>query len=307
MDRSGFSLYQDLLLFLKVLVGIGYGRDPRVRDAIGYEMRCAVRGGEPDRVEPGGDPLGDLRPPPEGEECDVAIVGSGAGGAVAAATLAEAGLDVVVLEAGNYMDRRSYPDDPLEALAALYRDNGLTICEGKPAIPLPIGRAVGGTTVINSGTCFRAPDPILTEWRERFGIDWATELGPDYAAGEEMLHVAPVDVERMGRNGQLVLEGAEKLGLSHGPISRNAGACVQCSSCPAGCRIDAKRAMHVSYLPRAVAAGGKSSGRPRLRPRARRRLGRRRPATVPGLGAASGALRGRGDRDAGAAASLAGR
>ena len=61
----------------------------------------------------------------------------------------------------------------------------------------------------------------------------------------------------MGRNGQLAMEGAEALGVSGGPISRNAGSCVQCSSCPYGCRIDAKRGMHVSYLPRAVAAGAR--------------------------------------------------
>ena len=52
-------------------------------------------------------------------------------------------------------------------------------------------------------------------------------------------------------------EGAEALGVSHRPLLRNAGACHQCSSCPNGCRIDAKRAMHVSYLPRAVAAGAR--------------------------------------------------
>jgi choline dehydrogenase-like flavoprotein len=61
----------------------------------------------------------------------------------------------------------------------------------------------------------------------------------------------------MGRNGQLCMEGAAALGASGGPIARNAGACVQCSSCPLGCRIDAKRAAHVSYLPRAVAAGAR--------------------------------------------------
>ena len=61
----------------------------------------------------------------------------------------------------------------------------------------------------------------------------------------------------MGRNGQLAMEGAEAMGVSGGPISRNAGSCVQCSSCPYGCRIDAKRGMHVSYLPRAVAAGAR--------------------------------------------------
>ncbi len=53
------------------------------------------------------------------------------------------------------------------------------------------------------------------------------------------------------------MEGAEALGASGGPISRNAGGCVQCSSCPLGCEIDAKRATHVSYLPRAVAAGAR--------------------------------------------------
>jgi choline dehydrogenase-like flavoprotein len=61
----------------------------------------------------------------------------------------------------------------------------------------------------------------------------------------------------MGRNGQLAMEGAAALGVSGGPISRNAGNCVQCSSCPYGCRIDAKRGMHVSYVPRAVAAGAR--------------------------------------------------
>src|SRR5262249_22149246 len=46
-------------------------------------------------------------------------------------------------------------------------------------------------------------------------------------------------------------------GVSHAPLKRNAGRCVQCSSCPQGCKLDAKRAMHVSYLPRAVAAGAR--------------------------------------------------
>ena len=46
------------------------------------------------------------------------IVGSGAGGAVAAATLAEAGLDVLVLEAGGHYNRENYPSDHLEAIAS---------------------------------------------------------------------------------------------------------------------------------------------------------------------------------------------
>lgn len=260
MDSSRSPVRQDLLLLVKVLVGSGYCSDRRVSDAVGSRATCATAA-SPASADTGGGvdghPLGELAPDGDGEDCDVVIVGSGAGGASAASVLAAAGLDVVVLEAGPYMDRHSYPEEPLEALTALYRDGGLTVADGLPAIPTPVGRAVGGTTVVNSGTCFRAPREVLDQWRERAGISWACDLDEAFTEAEEILEVTPVDPELMGRNGQLLLEGAEALGLSHHPLSRNAGRCHQCSSCPFGCRLDAKRAMHVSYLPRAVAAGAR--------------------------------------------------
>ena len=254
MERSRFGLYHELLLMAKTFTTLGYAVDPRVEDRIGLETSCRLAD---DSLPLPAEPLGDMTPQDEGEECDVVIVGSGAGGAVAAAALAEAGLDVIVLEAGDSYSRDSYPSDPLEAIASLYRDGGLTIAEGRPPIPVPVARTVGGTTVINSGTCFRAPDPVLDHWRDRYGVEWANDLAPDFAEAEEFLRVTPLDTGRMGRNGQLAMEGAQALGVSSGPISRNAGNCVQCSSCPYGCRIDAKRGMHVSYLPRAVAAGAR--------------------------------------------------
>jgi choline dehydrogenase-like flavoprotein len=255
MEGSRFSLYHELLLMAKTFTTLGYAIDPRVEARLGLETSCRVAAGSPP-PEPAG-PLGDTAPPGEGEECDVVVIGSGAGGAVAAATLAEAGVDTILLEAGESYDRDSYPEDRLEAIASLYRDAGLTIAEGRPPIPVPVAKAVGGTTVINSGTCFRAPEEVLRHWRERYGVEWAGELDPDFAEAEEFLRVTPLDPERMGRNGQLAMEGAAGLGVSGGPIARNAGSCVQCSSCPYGCRIDAKRGMHVSYVPRAVAAGAR--------------------------------------------------
>src|SRR4051794_15219850 len=254
MEGSRFSLYRDLLLLAKLLAMVGWARDERVRTAVGVESRCAVAEGAPQPASTG---IGDIEPRGAGEECDVAIVGSGAGGAAAAAILAEAGLDVMVLESGPYVDRTSYPTDPLDGLPLLYRDGGMTIAMGKPAIPIPVGRTVGGTTVINSGTCFRAPGEVLEEWQQKEGIEWAGDLDALYAAAEETLAVTPLDLETLGRNGQLCAEGAAALGASGGPISRNAGRCVQCSSCPLGCQIDAKRATHVSYLPRAVVAGAR--------------------------------------------------
>jgi choline dehydrogenase-like flavoprotein len=254
MERSRFRLHHELSLMAKTLTTIGYAIDPRVEQRLGLGTSCRLTDGS--LPEPAGS-LGETSPPGKTEECDVVIVGSGAGGAVAAATLAEAGLDVIVLEAGDHYNRDTYPEDRLDAIASLYRDGGLTVAEGSPPIPVPVGRTVGGTTVINSGTCFRAPDPVLAHWRDRYGIAWADRLAPDFAEAEEFLRVAPVDPERMGRNGQLAMEGAAALGAGGGPISRNAGSCVQCSSCPYGCPIDAKRGMHVSYLPRAVAAGAR--------------------------------------------------
>lgn len=254
LEGSRFPLHHDLLLMAKIFSTLGYAVVPAVEARVGVEIGCALADGL--LPAPTGS-LGDLEPRGEGEECDVAIVGSGAGGAVAAAMLAEAGLDVLVLEAGDHYDRDNYPADRLQAVAELYRDAGLTIAAGRPPIPIPVARAVGGTTVINSGTCFRAPDPVLENWRGEHGVAWARELDEDYAEAEEFLQVTQLDPERMGRNGQLAMEGAAALGVSGAPIHRNAGNCVQCSSCPFGCAIDAKRGMHVSYLPRAVAAGAR--------------------------------------------------
>ena len=254
LDDSRLPLKHDLLLVAKLFSTLGYAVAPEVEAKVGNRIACELAdGGAP---EPAGT-LGDTEPRGAGEECDVVIVGSGAGGAVAAASLAEAGLDVLVLEAGGHYERDTYPSDRIEAIQTLYRGAGLTVAAGKPPIVVPVAKAVGGTTVVNSGTCFRAPESVLDDWARRFGIGWAGDLDADFAEAEETLRVQRLDPSRMGRNGQLAMEGAAALGASGGPISRNAGSCVQCSSCPFGCPLDAKRGMHVSYLPRAVAAGAR--------------------------------------------------
>ncbi len=52
MDRSRAGWVQDLLLLLKVLVGVGYGAHPRVTEALGYEVGCEVDGGLRARLPP---------------------------------------------------------------------------------------------------------------------------------------------------------------------------------------------------------------------------------------------------------------
>jgi cobalamin synthase len=124
---------------------------------------------------------------------------------------------------------------------------------------------VGGTTVINSGTCFRGPADVLGRWREEFGIPWTGDLEGEFEEVKRALAVKPLPAGRVGRNAELCRIGAEVLGASNGPLARNAGDVVCCATCPTGCALDAKRAMHVSELPRAVAAGCRIRARARVR------------------------------------------
>src|SRR5690242_3523769 len=263
LETSRFGPFRDLFLLLKALAGVGYSRDARVQEALGVTAGCSRDGGaayEAPRLDPDA-----MRAPAGVERCDVVVVGSGAGGAAAARYLSEAGLSVIVVEEGDYHDASSYTTDPVEALPNLYRDAGMTVCAGRPAIPMPVGRCVGGTTVINSGTCFRGPADVLGRWREEYGIGWATELDGEFEEVERALDITPLPVGRVGRNAELCRIGAEALGASNHPIARNAGDVVCCASCPTGCAIDAKRAMHVSELPRAVAAGCRIRARGKVR------------------------------------------
>jgi choline dehydrogenase-like flavoprotein len=261
LEESRLGPLRDLTLLLKALTCFAYGRAPAVQAAVvGDEPRCALDGRGPDPAwEPKAPPLDPaaLAAPAEVERCDVVVVGSGAGGASAARVLAERGLSVIVVEEGGYHDASSYSTDPIDAMPTLYRDGGLTFCEGRPGIPLPVGRCVGGTTVMNSGTCLRPPDEVLAIWRDVHGIDWALDLDAELEAVERALWVAPVDPATAGRNAELCRRGADALGASNRPITRNAGHVSCCGSCPTGCAIDAKQAMHVSELPRAVAAGAR--------------------------------------------------
>lgn len=191
---------------------------------------------------------------------DVVIVGSGAGGAMAARTLARAGLAVVVLEEGRRWTVEEFrTTHPVDRYAGLYRGAGATVALGRPTVVLPIGRAVGGTTVVNSGTCFRPPEQVQRRWRDEFGLAFADPdpFGAYLDDVEHTLQVAPARRDVMGRNGNLLMDAANLLGWQAAPIPRNAPGCEGCCQCAIGCPHNAKFGVHLNALPQACDAGAR--------------------------------------------------
>ena len=148
---------------------------------------------------------------------DAIVIGSGAGGAPVAKELAEAGMRVVLLEEGPRFDASELTARPRDMVARLYRDAGQTTTLGNPPIVLPLGRAVGGSTFVNSGTCFRVPATFRSAgatssaWRAsgRSLDDAYARVGADH----RRLRGSP---EIAGRNALIAQRGAAALGWSGG-------------------------------------------------------------------------------------------
>jgi len=191
-------------------------------------------------------------------ECDVVVIGSGAGGAACAHELASRGRAVVILEEGDFHRRNAFTGKPSEMTRKLFRDQGMTLALGNVGIPVWAGRAVGGSTVINSGTCYRAPERIFKKWRDELGLEdfSSASLDPYYAKVEAMLQVTPARGELTGGIGRVIARGASALGLSHHPLNRNAPDCDGQGVCCFGCPTGAKRSTDVSYVPEALKRGG---------------------------------------------------
>ena len=189
--------------------------------------------------------------------CQVVVIGSGAGGGVVAAELAELGVDVVIIEAGNTVDVSALGRDPSSVLRSLYLDGATTMAFGRPSIPLPLGRSVGGTTTINSGTCFRTPKAVLDRW-DVLGLNIDRgQLNDCFSKVEKRLSVKAVPSHLLGGSSTVVARGAAALGLEHGPLHRNIRDCKRSAVCAFGCPTNAKQSVNISYIPWALQAGAR--------------------------------------------------
>ena len=192
--------------------------------------------------------------------CDVVIVGSGAGGGCAAAQLAAAGLDVVVLEKGGYFSESDFHHREVDAMREMYLYGG-TLMTTDLNIRIIAGSTVGGGTLVNFATAFLTPDRVLREWAQVSGIGAFADGEMHDSLSEVAARVNVTTEESIpGRRDSLMEEGLEKLGWHCGTLARAVRGCTQdaqCGYCGYGCRPGAKQGTLKTFLEDAAAAGAR--------------------------------------------------
>jgi choline dehydrogenase-like flavoprotein len=187
--------------------------------------------------------------------CDVCVVGSGAGGSIVAAGLAERGLSVVVLEEGGHFGRSDFDGDEAKAYSSFYRDRGM-FATADLSMTILQGRTVGGGTTVNWTTCFRTPENILGRWQDLHGSALSTEaLIPHWEAVERRLGIKEWPEETVNANNRVLFDGARALGWEVSPMRRNVVGCMNTGYCGLGCPVDGKQGMAITYLKDAVDHG----------------------------------------------------
>jgi choline dehydrogenase-like flavoprotein len=193
-------------------------------------------------------------------DCDVVIVGSGAGGGCVAAALATAGADVVVLEKGDYHSESDFSHLEAEATRDMYL-YGVTIATVDRSVRIIAGSTLGGGTVVNYATSFRPPDFVLEQWARQSGIDAFVSGEFDESLDEVSLRLGVnTDSSAAGRRDEIMEEGLKKLGWHVDMMPRAVRGCSQdehCGYCGFGCRIGAKQSTMRTYLEDAAEHGAR--------------------------------------------------
>jgi choline dehydrogenase-like flavoprotein len=193
------------------------------------------------------------------ETAEVCVIGSGAGGAVVAKELSEKGIEVILIEEGSHFTLKNFNQDPNDMMGMMWRESGTTLALGVPPVSITLGKAVGGTTIINSATCFRTPEAVIEKWKKAYGcatLDYG-ELLPYFEKVEAEISVTELSEEILGKGYQIVKRGASALGIHVKPLKHNVKKCEGAGICQFGCVRNAKQSTDLSYIPKAIKAGSR--------------------------------------------------
>ncbi len=199
-------------------------------------------------------------------ECAVAVVGSGFGASVAAARIAAATDDVVVLERGDEWPPGTFPTDLAGIRSALRsRRNPLGLFDLQLGTDVDrlTANGLGGGSLVYANVLLEAdPDVFSHGWPD--GID-AEALRP-YADRVRSVLRPQTEDRPVPKAEQL-----DALGAAHGRVpvrvplavrlrdtaTVDAPVCTRCGNCVTGCNVGAKTTMWASYLPMAAATGAR--------------------------------------------------
>ena len=186
--------------------------------------------------------------------CDVFIVGSGAGGSVAAARLAQAGLDCVIAEKGKLIQRNELGQSEFHGNRNLFDKYG-SLSTDDLSIVILSGSTVGGGTTVNWMTSLKPPEYVLQQWSSQFGLAAATDgqLQESFDFVERRISVSH-NQNVLNRQNEILKNGCEKLGLEARPIPRNAVDCGDCGFCGYGCKKNGKQDTPSTFLQDAIHA-----------------------------------------------------
>jgi choline dehydrogenase-like flavoprotein len=192
-------------------------------------------------------------------EADYVVVGSGAGGATAAVTLARGGAKVVIVEAGPWRDPEDYPASIYGTMRDMVDAWGSNFTRGRAYWPIVQGTLVGGTTVVNSAIAVRTPSDVFERWEREHGFGGAAMAEEAWAIQDELereLFVEEVPAASRGRSNLLAKGAADALGFDNHYMHRYVKACAGAGECFQGCRRDRKQSLNRNFVPETIARGG---------------------------------------------------
>ena len=192
-------------------------------------------------------------------EVDYVVVGTGAGGAAAGVSLARAGAEVALVEAGPWRAPEDYPRSVYGTMRDMLPDWGSTFTRGRAFWPVVQATLVGGSTVINSAICVRTPGDIFRRWEQEHGLAASAlseRLWQLQDVIEQELWASEVPARARGKHNELAMLASQRLGMEGHYMRRYVRDCEGAGQCLQGCRSGRKQSLNLNYVPEVLQRSG---------------------------------------------------
>ncbi|MBT3583942.1 MAG: GMC family oxidoreductase [Halobacteriovoraceae bacterium] len=192
---------------------------------------------------------------------DAVVIGSGVSGSFLALELVKSGMEVLLLEAGEFFSRSNFPQKEIDANSKLYWGGGIEFnTDANIALLRP--KVVGGGSIVNQALLDRFDDDALSSWKSQSGVSFfeSGKLDKYYAAAEAELNIETIPEKYRNENGKIFAEGFKANGYQYAPLTRAQKNCRfeegnDCIECLSGCRADSKQSMLITTLKAALGKG----------------------------------------------------